>query len=1002
MADDWAPVVGGSDDWAPVKAPKPAAAARPANPRFNYTPQPGAQEGDIARLGQAAIEGGYRAVGNTLGLPVDLATMAINSVPAIANLVIPNEMTGIPEFGNIVDPQRAVGGSAVTNQSISTLREAAGQKVLPEDQMTTPQKYVANTVDFAGQGLAGAGPFIREAIKRGGKAALESLPAVLRPYAETPGRAVAVDVAAGAGAGAADQTAENMAIENPIARMAMTLLGGLSGATALQAAVSPATLARTVSQRIMPDTEIPLDPASGLAFTQRVAQQAAEKLQGGAINREEAANTLRNEMADADGGPSPTSGNLSNDPGLIAMERGARASGAGPHFVQRDREVRQNVADRVGSLQPEDANPRAATDFLDQGVAQERSSARGRIEQAQRGLAETQAQAAQRIAAGEQQREAATVAAGAKVDQAKQGVQGAKAAEQAVGAPVQARGGQQTSASERLAAATAEAKASDEATKSGLYREAGRLGATVDVDAVPFAETARAIKDEIGPLAQGDMGAPVRNVLDDLERLATPADPAAGTMGEVKRLTAKDLIDMLPRLSRAQEWAFQNMRGDAGERLAQVRTLITQQLDGLAEQGNPAGVAWAKAKENFETNFAPKYRQGVGKDLDKAERAGRPVPPSAVAPKMLRAGAGGKEAAEDMQRILAGSNAEQAGKQAARDYVLADLASVVKADGSIDPNRLRAWRDQRTGMLGQLPDVAREVDELLRNVVARRGATTQMQADLAKAVAGERGTVASWRRKIAEIKANNKLSEKEKRAQLIDAEKGLADLESSIKSSALRLVLDSDPVVAVGKVFGSRDPERAMAEIVQRVGKDKDAAEGWKAAVSKYLQDELTGTNPGLTTEGSLPVSAAKVQQLLKKHEKTLSAVFDAKEMNTLRRAQKILEVVQRGSNQATVGSATVENRSAMRWIEIGLKSFYGGLSGGNKFRNLKLAMQAAGVDRTAADALIINAFLDPKIMAHLLDVPLNKSTLPGWNYRLATLIAAGSGARAPGWDEED
>ena len=193
-----------------------------------------------------------------------------------------------------------------------------------------------------------------------------------------------------------------------------------------------------------------------------------------------------------------------------------------------------------------------------------------------------------------------------------------------------------------------------------------------------------------------------------------------------------------------------------------------------------------------------------------------------------------------------------------------------------------------------------------------------------------------------------------------------------------------------------------MAEIVQRVGKDTDAAEGWKAAVSKYLQDELSGTNPGLTSEGSLPVSAAKVQSLLKTHEKTLVGVFDAEEMNTLRRAQKILEVVQRGSNQATVGSATIENGSAMRWLEIGLKSFYGGLSGGNKFRNVKLGVQALGVEKSAADVLIQQAFFDSKIMAHLLEVPVDQALLPKWNKTLRNIIAVGSGARAPGWDEDE
>ena len=82
----------------------------------------------------------------------------------------------------------------------------------------------------------------------------------------------------------------------------------------------------------------------------------------------------------------------------------------------------------------------------------------------------------------------------------------------------------------------------------------------------------------------------------------------------------------------------------------------------------------------------------------------------------------------------------------------------------------------------------------------------------------------------------------------------------------------------------------------------------------------------------------------------------------------------------------------------------FGGLRGGNMFRNLKLALKTIpGLDSDAKVAAILRqAVFDPKLAAHLLETKVHEVGKPKWNSRLTQLLALAEGARGAEIESED
>ena len=358
--------------------------------------------------------------------------------------------------------------------------------------------------------------------------------------------------------------------------------------------------------------------------------------------------------------------------------------------------------------------------------------------------------------------------------------------------------------------------------------------------------------------------------------------------------------------------------------------------------------------------MGPTFGQGEGKrlrtDINTDDLARTSTPPTETAGRFLKPGITGEEVAADLRRILEKSPSRAEGVAAARDYVLSDMAKVVGADGKISPYKLRAWIANRSGMFKAFPEIRAEADQTLRDVVNNRQATTQLQKDLQAATEARKAT------------------------------------EREIQSSALSLVLDADPVVAIRNIFKARDPQMAMRDIVKRVkAGGGDAGLGLRKAVADYLEQTLTKTNVNSTSEGVRNTSLAELENAFARSDKVLAEIYGPAEMNALQQARRAVTDLARKGVTASAGSPTAEMFSGLKRVaEIILKTTHGGLRGGNIFRNLKLAMQTIpGLNDTAKiERIIERALFDPELAKHLLTTPVAQRERTLWNRKLMQLVA--------------
>jgi hypothetical protein len=933
----------------------------------------------------------YRGIGNLVGALPDLTNTAINLISkagtAGLNVLLPDEQ-------EIEAPQLPVAASSTIRNTAADLAEKAGVKVVAPEEVGLAARVTGNAIDFATQGAAGGTGLANVALRRATQKGVENLGPMMQAYAKKPVATTVVDTAAGAGAGVADQAAQEHGIENPLVRFLLASAGGWGGARLAQGAATPRAATQAILDRVLPAPAIDADNVLGFATpVSRATEQATAKtLQETARDPVRAAQNVRQGAAEArdEGWTPPTSGQMSDDPGLLFLEKRARlgnpSKDAGgpregsPAFIERDRAVQDQLAQSVDELAPADANPRVPTDFAANFVRGSRSELDQRRLAAVEERDAAQTATAQRQAQLAAEREQRMTGARQREEQAAGAVEQAVEGEKQVGSRVQGFAGGKTAASETIATTVGEAKAADQARKTELYGRAEEL-ATDRVDARPYAAEVADIKKKLQPLASTDKS--VANAMPDFDSLLDEA--GRGSIG------VRDLIQMLPRLSAAQKAATTNMRGDVGKAIGRLSDRIKSDLTERAKQGDQAALAWSAAERNFETQFAPRYREGVGRQLDQAERRGQPVPPSAQAGMFLKPRGGGKEAAADLNRILENAPNRAAGQQAARDYVMADLATLVSDSGTISPNRLRAWITNHEGMLSQLPAVKAEVDRLLTDVVNRREGTNATKKALDAAVAERKGVKLALDRREKEVLANARLTEKQKTAEIAKIDQERAEFERGLQDNAVRHLADADPHNAVQSVMSSRDPERAMAQIVEKMKSDKDAIAGWKRAVADWLGDNVSLTGAPDTTGGLDPVSLNKMSKLLDRHSAALAKVFTPGEMNTLRRVQRTLNVLSRKGIGATTGSPTAENMMAMNVLELVLKQFLGNLEGGGQMRRFKLGLSLLpGTPKGArVDRLIERAMLDPELMHHLLTVPVRESAIPQWNRTLTRLLAA-------------
>jgi hypothetical protein len=900
------------------------------------------------------VQGAGTGLAHLAGAPVDLITLLLNTLATGVDKA--GHATGAFDgsVGRITNP---VGGSQQLMEAgraiTKPLTDAIGYEPVEPRDLPFGERLIYNVNDLGAQTLGFAGAINRaaRAAEEGGSLLGRTVDHYLRkmaePYAEGAANAEAaktatgrvyeaarpyvVDQATSAGA-ATGLTAAQQYTDSPIAQFVAMMLGGLGGGGAVRVAESPAGAARTVNAHLGTDYRLPADAETGRYTSPYVANRARETMQGAAVNPEAAARNIGEgaEFYRDAGMTRPTSGLMSNDEGLIAVERAARTKNPVP-FAQRDRAVNQGATEKIQSLSPgESISSRLFTDALKRQVTDQLDAAASKIADLEGKVADLETQAG------------------------------------ATGSSVAARTELAGDASKRLDTAVVNKTMRPMAARQNeLYRGIDPTG-EVQRDVTPLLDAVRELERTVPEGVPADEVLPGK-WLSTIKSLAPKSGaevadefgaalPGSATGGSIP---FKDLNEMRPFLSKAIASARQ--RGDyaRADSLRTIKSFIDSEAERVATEGGSAGERARAAVDYTKQEFGPLFGQGEGKnlrtDINTDDLARTNTPATETAGRFLKPGITGEEVATDLRRILEKSSSRAEGMAAARDYVLSDMAKTVGADGKISPFKLRAWIANRSGMFKAFPEIRAEAEQTLRDVVNNRNATTQLQKDLQTAVAARKAT------------------------------------EREIGNSALSLVLDADPVVAVRNVFKSRDPQVAMREIVGRVkAGGPDAELGLRKAVADYLEQTLTKTNTSATSEGVRNTSLAELENAFARSDKVLAELYGPKEMSALQQARRAVTDLNRKGVTASAGSPTSELFTGLKRVaEIVLKTTHGGLRGGNMFRNLKLAMQTIpGLNDVAKiERIVERAMFDPELAKHLLTEPVVQRERSLWNRRLVQLV---------------
>lgn len=939
-----APIAGASrDDVARGLAPPSMLDPRAGGPqpRVTIDTPPGPERGTSLSRGVQAVG---RAVGNVVGMPVDLGAAALNAGAAgieLANRAVP--FTPNITLPRVTDP--VMGGEWIRRHA-GNLAESAGFPVADQNALTPGERAAMRGTEavtetlLGGQAMRGLG-----ALRRAGQPAGTPMGPISRNYAEQPGRAVASDVGAGAGVGVARTGMDEYGPDpnttlGSLGRMAAEFMGGLGGATAVRMVEAPTTIAQVVRNFLSGDPHIGADPATGLVPRRGVGDEARRRMQGAAVDPEQAATNIEQgtQFYRERGMPTPTSGLLSNDEGLIGLERGMR--GNDPTMIQRDRQVAQAAADQLGSVAPADVpvepNARAAV----------RQQASDRIAR--------QADAERRFSEGQ-------------VTGAQQRVESAGQAEQDLAGQVAQRAETRPAAGRRFDEAIVdETMQPMQAQQRALYDAIPNTVQPAD-DLMRLTQN---IRDSIPPGVPESAIGPLDQWLTRIERDYGPRTLPDGSVLPAEA-GIQDVNNMRPFLSDAITSARRNGNFALADSLERLRRHINDRTAALAASGGPGGAEAAAAVRYSSDEIAPRFGAASPEMADLRARVNRDprnrseAPRENTAPTFLgpqtNQGTGAR-LADQVTRALRGAPSEAAGRQAARDYVMADMASVVGSDGRINLRRLDEWTRNRAGMLRAFPEIEVEATTMRRDVVNRRAASTQMQRELEATRAQHRQN------------------------------------EADSARSAAALFLDADPLVAVERVFNNPNPTRRMQEIVQRLQRDPEALRGWRTAVADYLERANTNSNVAATSEGSRNVSGARLENLFTDHRRALEALYGAgsREMQALENAHRAVTDMMRLGVRGVQGSETapllerILNAAAVPIRAPSALGGFGAVTGGMLMRNLRTALGSIPMlnNEQAVQRVLRRAQLDPDLAAHLLRSDVSERSAPAWNRRLVQMLA--------------
>jgi LysM repeat protein len=897
---------------------------------------------------RAGVQGSGRGLANIAGAPFDLTNALLN-----LGLFGADKAAGL--FGGGVDYRLPVGASDTIANTASGIAESVGYDVMDREEMSQDERLAYDVNNYGTQAVTAGGALATPSI--GGRVAS----GLSKAYRDSA-RPLLGDAAGGAGSGMAEygfeEYAEPWLEENappwvtPVAKILALLGGGVGGATAFTVADSLANAAATGARTAVTGNKaknLPLNEQTGEYFTRQDADRAALQVQQATSRPDMAADRIRAQADDlrtsgVAGQPDsalPPTDLLSDDVGLIGLGNKARVSGPAnlnTKFIEQGQRTNTAARDLVDEAAPRTGVARAFTDEVDAIKQAEIDVAQARLGQVEG----RQTRVNERLTADN--------------------------------ADIANRRGQKPVASGQLDESVTNALTIAQGRKNEAF-DAIDPNREVEVDPAPLFNAAAAVRG-----AQGPLNSP-GNVPDDLLRrieglAGQQADEAAGVEAvDPIPLTYGDAQSLRPELSAAETAARKAGNYPLADNIRTLRGALDRITEDLAATGDIDGAAGRAqdALDIYTQEFAPVWNPGPGdaattfRKKFNQDRFGRSTtPPSQTADHFLQPGKPEKSASLD--RVIASAPNPRAGRQAAEDFLLSDLAEsgVLDPSGVLRPDVLRRWRDKWGEQLGVAPNLQGRVDDMMR--AADRGMRL-------------RGALAN---------------------QVRTAQQNLSRTQAD--TGALRFVLNKDPVHAVAGIFNSGDPERVTADILRQLGGNSAARDGLKVAVRDYLLERATNSAVQNTTTRAHPVSFQKLDEVFKKHEDVLAQIYTPEEMNNLRAAHKFLAPSKNRELRAGTGSDTAEKGSQIPgadYLEAALRLKYGMLKGGGIMSIIKKVVAKMPTTDDGVLQIMNQMWFDPELAAHLLTRKVEQVNTPAWNAKLNRLLGYAGGARETGEDDK-
>jgi len=931
----------------------------PATPEPAAAPKP---ETNLMTDTAYTLQRGNRGLANAIGMPVDLATGALNvgawGIDKLAEM-----------FGGNMDyrVKNPVMGSDWIADQVSKLYESAGGTVVQPEDVSQGARLAGTAAEFAGSalpismGLASAPVQQMVQAGRGGT----MLKALAEPYGTNAGATITRDAVAGLGSGMAAQAHDDFlpeSAQSPIGKAIAALIGGIGGMTALSAGEGLVRGGGRMLRNMLPgagDQNAPVNPATGRRYSTQEMDFASKLMQDQATDRFRAAGNI-DESLDfyrqfARPEEIPTVGMLADDIGLAIGENLARARNQKP-FAERDHSRLAKASDLVDRTRPQGADQQA---FIDRGT---------------------------------QMYDETLGAARQQVDEAMAAQQAARDDLIRQNAELEAYRSNQQQVSSALAEDFDAARRAARSEKNTLYEAA-------DPKTPVRGDFLKEAVDRIGaqmPDAERMARGPYSEIERRIRRLVEVIDPETGKV-VTKDVTYGDLKALRAQISEARKAAITNAgRSAAGsgadvERLNTLGRIVGRMMDEI----NP------DAARFYADEYAPRFKEGrageYGAAMDRAVNTGgesSATRDSQFAEKFLRHpedSASLRRAltpiARDVDNALPGPDGATPAprptgpdakvEQNVTEWMLGDLAKsgVLTDKAELRYDRFRQWVDRNRETINQWPELAKRVDQELAN--AQRGGALSKQ-----------------------------LAEDVKRAK-----ENLGMTERDLRLSALHHTIGTEPVIAVGSIIGGKNPSRHMAELVDRFKGDDEALKGLKDATIEWMKQEA-GLKRALTGhDDAARLSAAKIEGLFQKHEDTLAKLFTPDEMNSLRQARKLVADAQKLDIKTTGGSNTYDKfmaaqnetqRKQWRVLEAALKARYGVLKGGGVFRTIRLFAESLTDRPDAISDILLEAQFNPDLARHLLTRDVAHLNSPDWNKQLNRLLAATIGGRESGRSDEE